>query len=66
MTKTLTWQTYAHRFPEAAGLFALGDFHLFAIEVTAARIVAGFAQAATVSGQEWTAAVLPPHGADEA
>lgn len=59
-------QTYEHRFPEAAGLFELGDFQLFAIEVTAARIVAGFAQAATVSGQEWAAAVLPPHHGHEA
>jgi hypothetical protein len=66
MTKTLTRPSFERRFPEAAGLFELGDFHLFAIEVTAARIVASFAQAATVSSQKWTAAVLPPHRAEEA
>lgn len=66
MTKSLTRQTYEHRFPEAAELFELGDFHLFAIEVTSARIVAGFAQATTLSGEEWAAAVLPPHRGPEA
>lgn len=59
-------QTYQQRFPEATGLFELGDFHLFTIEVTAARIVAGFAQAATLSGEEWAAVVLSPHRDPEA
>jgi hypothetical protein len=50
---------YQARFPHAAGLFEFGDFSLFAIEVTSARLVGGFAQAVTVTGHEWAAAVSP-------
>jgi len=50
---------YQAKFPNAAGLFAMGDFSLFAIEVTSARLVGGFAQAVTVTGQDWAAAVSP-------
>lgn len=36
---------YLARFPSMAGLFDLGDFALYAIRPTAVRVVAGFAQA---------------------
>lgn len=39
---------YAARFPEMAMLFELGDFRLFAIEPLSVRVVAGFAQAASL------------------
>lgn len=40
---------YAARFPEMVELFALADFRLFALEPTAVRVVAGFAQAASIT-----------------
>jgi putative heme iron utilization protein len=40
---------YTARFPDMRGLFELGDFVLFAIEPVAARMVAGFAEAASIS-----------------
>lgn len=40
---------YGARFPEMTGLFALGDFTLFAIVPTEVRVVAGFAQAASIT-----------------
>lgn len=42
-------QAYLDRFPEAAPIFALGDFSLFLIVPEELRWVAGFAQARTVS-----------------
>ncbi len=44
---------YLKRFPSSAPMFDFGDFHLFLIEVTSARLVAGFAQATTVSAEEF-------------
>ena len=40
---------YSARFPDMTGLFDLGDFTLFAIIPTEVRVVAGFAQAASIS-----------------
>jgi putative heme iron utilization protein len=40
---------YAARFPDQAFLFGLGDFELFALVPQAVRVVAGFAQAASVT-----------------
>ncbi len=37
--------------------FDFGDFNLFLIEVTSARLVAGFAQAATVAAEEFARVV---------
>ncbi len=42
-------RAYAARFPEMTQLFALGDFALFAIEPDTVRVVAGFAQAASIT-----------------
>lgn len=39
---------YSARFPDMVGLFELGDFTLFAIAPAAVRVVAGFAQAASI------------------
>ncbi len=40
---------YAARFPDMTGLFELGDFGLFALRPRAVRVVAGFAQAHSIS-----------------
>jgi putative heme iron utilization protein len=40
---------YTARFPDMVGLFELGDFTLFAIGPTTLRVIAGFAQAASIT-----------------
>jgi len=40
---------YTARFPDMVGLFELGDFTLFAIAPVTVRVVAGFAQAASIT-----------------
>ena len=50
-------QAYLARFPSSAQTFELGDFALFAIRLTTARYVGGFAQAKTI-GPETLAAAL--------
>jgi putative heme iron utilization protein len=42
-------RAYEARFPDMTGLFALADFGLFAIEPVGVRVVAGFAQAASIT-----------------
>jgi putative heme iron utilization protein len=42
---------YLARFPEAAPLTEFGDFSFFAIRPLQARFVAGFAQAASLTGE---------------
>jgi hypothetical protein len=41
--------SYVARFPGMGGLFELGDFTLVAIDPATVRVVAGFAQAATIT-----------------
>jgi putative heme iron utilization protein len=41
--------TYRARFPDMGGLFELADFKLFAIVPTEIRVIAGFAQAASIA-----------------
>lgn len=48
---------YLARFPHAADYFLLGDFSLVALVPQSARLVAGFARAATVSAGELAAAL---------
>lgn len=48
---------YLGTFPEAAGLFQLGDFSIVAIEPVSARFVAGFGRALTLSPDSLAAAV---------
>ena len=50
-------QAYLKRFPDAASLFEFADFCLFLIEITSARLVAGFAQAVTLNAHNFVAAV---------
>ncbi|MCH5374998.1 MAG: pyridoxamine 5'-phosphate oxidase family protein [Planctomycetes bacterium] len=50
-------EAYLTRFPSAAPMFGFADFSLFLIDVTSARLVAGFAQALTLSAQQFAAAV---------
>ena len=40
---------YSARFPDMVGLFELGDFTLFSIAPAAVRVIAGFAQAASIT-----------------
>lgn len=52
--KYAEWRAaYLKRFPSAAPMFDFGDFNLVLIEVTSARLVAGFAQATTVAAEEF-------------
>ena len=48
---------YLRKFPDAEGLFALGDFSIVALEPTEARLVAGFARAVTLAPEELVAAL---------
>jgi heme iron utilization protein len=49
---------YVERFPQSLDLFGFADFSLFAIAPTSARFVAGFAQAKTLSAEDFCAALL--------
>lgn len=40
---------YSARFPDMVGLLELGDFTFFAIAPAAVRVIAGFAQAASIT-----------------
>lgn len=51
---------YLEKFPDAAPLFALGDFSIVALEPTSARLVAGFGRALTLPPDALAAAVAPP------
>ena len=46
---------YMERFPQSLDLFDFADFSLFAITPTSARFVAGFAQAKTLSAEDFCA-----------
>ncbi len=45
-------EIYLTRFPDAAPLFEFADFNIFIVKPVSARIVAGFGQAVTVTGEE--------------
>jgi putative heme iron utilization protein len=49
--------TYLARFPDAEQMFELGDFSLFLIRPVSARFIAGFAQAVTLTQEEFSAAL---------
>ncbi len=49
---------YLARFPEAARMFEFADFSLFKIQPTTVRVVAGFAQAYTMSAESFTQMLL--------
>ncbi|TMH62337.1 MAG: hypothetical protein E6H55_08515 [Betaproteobacteria bacterium] len=46
---TVARASYLARFADMSGLFELGDFTLVAIDPATVRVVAGFAQAATIT-----------------
>lgn len=50
-------QVYLSRFPDAALLFEFSDFNFFIIEPVSARVIAGFGQAETITGDELAAAL---------
>jgi heme iron utilization protein len=49
---------YLERFPEASQMFEFADFSLFKIQPGSVRIVAGFAQAYTLSAESFTQTLL--------
>lgn len=49
---TAAQDVYLTRFPDAAPLFEFSDFHIFIIKPVSARIIAGFGQAVTVTGDD--------------
>ncbi len=55
---------YLRRFPDAGPLFTFPDFSLFLIEVTSARLVGGFAQARTLSADEFSQRVRTTDATD--
>ena len=52
-------EVYLSRFPDAAPLFEFSDFNIFIIEPVSARVIAGFGQAVTVTGEEFATALSP-------
>jgi putative heme iron utilization protein len=50
-------EVYLARFPDAAPLFEFSDFNIFIIEPASARVIAGFGQAATITGEEFATAL---------
>lgn len=51
---------YRARFPSAAMMFELADFSLVRIEPRAARVIGGFAQAASLAGERLQQALRTP------
>jgi putative heme iron utilization protein len=49
---TAAQDVYLARFPDAAPLFEFSDFSIFIIKPVSARIIAGFGQAVTVTGDD--------------
>ena len=50
-------EVYLSRFPDAAPLFEFSDFNIFIIEPVSARVIAGFGQAVTITGEELATAL---------
>ena len=50
---------YVERFPQSFDLFGFSDFSVFTITPSSARFVAGFAQAKTLSAEDFCEALLP-------
>lgn len=45
---------YLSRFPDAPALFEFSDFSIFVIKPVSARVIAGFGQAVTITGEGLT------------
>ena len=50
-------EVYLARFPDAAPLFEFSDFSIFIIKPVSARLIAGFAQAVTITGEDFATAL---------
>jgi heme iron utilization protein len=50
-------EVYLSRFPDAAPLFEFSDFNIFIIKPISARVIAGFAQAVTITGEDFATAL---------
>jgi hypothetical protein len=50
-------EVYLSRFPDAAPLFEFSDFNIFIIAPVSARVIAGFGQAVTITGEDFAAAL---------
>ena len=50
-------EVYLSRFPDAAPLFEFSDFNIFIIKPISARVIAGFGQAVTITGEDFAAAL---------
>jgi heme oxygenase (biliverdin-IX-beta and delta-forming) len=50
-------EVYLSRFPDAAPLFEFADFSIFVIEPVSARVIAGFGQAVTITGEDFMTAL---------
>ena len=48
---------YLLRFPDAAPLFEFSDFNIVIIKPTSARVIAGFGQAITMTGDDFSTTV---------
>ena len=46
-------EVYLSRFPDAAPLFEFSDFNIFVIKTISARVIAGFGQAVTITGEDF-------------
>ena len=50
-------EVYLSRFPDAAPLFEFSDFNIFVIKPVSARVIAGFGQAVTITGEDFATAL---------
>jgi heme iron utilization protein len=50
-------EVYLTRFPDAAPLFEFADFNIFVIKPVSARVIAGFGQAVTITGEDLAGAL---------
>jgi heme iron utilization protein len=48
---------YLSRFPDAAPLFEFSDFNIVIIKPMSARLIAGFGQAITITGDDFSATI---------
>ena len=56
-TNTNAREVYLSRFPDAAPLFEFADFNIFIIKPASARVIGGFGQAATITGEDFVRAL---------
>lgn len=60
MERDVARAAYLARFPDAAPIFELADFTLFAVRPRSVRVVGGFGRAATLSPEQFEAALAGP------